>query len=114
MQVRSNAQASALEPGIPLPPIRPSPASGRRAADKRKKAPFPGPSDGADDGVRTRDPQLGKLMLYQLSYVRAGSFYPCLGGRQLSVIRTGVPSATWWNTHSASGMCIRMQPCEAE
>jgi disulfide bond formation protein DsbB len=26
----------------------------------------------ADDGARTRDPQLGKLMLYQLSYVRAG------------------------------------------
>src|SRR4051794_24243966 len=26
----------------------------------------------ADDGDRTRDPQLGKLMLYQLSYVRAG------------------------------------------
>jgi hypothetical protein len=26
--------------------------------------------DEADDGVRTRDPQLGKLMLYQLSYVR--------------------------------------------
>jgi hypothetical protein len=26
---------------------------------------------GADDGARTRDPQLGKLMLYQLSYVRA-------------------------------------------
>ena len=25
----------------------------------------------AGDGVRTRDPQLGKLMLYQLSYVRA-------------------------------------------
>jgi hypothetical protein len=36
------------------------------------------PSSGAflkaDDGDRTRDPQLGKLMLYQLSYVReAGS-----------------------------------------
>src|SRR5262245_36335380 len=27
----------------------------------------------ADDGDRTRDPQLGKLMLYQLSYVRARS-----------------------------------------
>jgi hypothetical protein len=27
----------------------------------------------ADDGARTRDPQLGKLMLYQLSYVRACS-----------------------------------------
>jgi hypothetical protein len=24
----------------------------------------------ADDGDRTRDPQLGKLMLYRLSYVR--------------------------------------------
>jgi hypothetical protein len=26
----------------------------------------------ADDGVRTRDLKLGKLALYQLSYVRAG------------------------------------------
>ncbi len=25
---------------------------------------------GAIDGIRTRDPQLGKLMLYQLSYYR--------------------------------------------
>jgi hypothetical protein len=25
---------------------------------------------GAGDGIRTRDPQLGKLMLYQLSYSR--------------------------------------------
>lgn len=25
---------------------------------------------GADDGVRTRDPELGKLVLYQLSYTR--------------------------------------------
>jgi hypothetical protein len=25
----------------------------------------------ADDGDRTRDPQLGKLMLYRLSYVRS-------------------------------------------
>jgi hypothetical protein len=30
----------------------------------------------ADDGVRTRDPQLGKLMLYQLSYVREASIVP--------------------------------------
>jgi hypothetical protein len=29
-------------------------------------------NDGADDGLRTRDLQLGKLALYQLSYVRAG------------------------------------------
>lgn len=25
----------------------------------------------ADDGIRTRDPHLGKVMLYQLSHVRA-------------------------------------------
>src|SRR5664279_4554269 len=28
----------------------------------------------ADDGIRTRDPHLGKVMLYQLSHVRAA---PC-------------------------------------
>ena len=27
---------------------------------------------GADDGIRTRDPNLGKVVLYQLSYVRSG------------------------------------------
>ena len=27
--------------------------------------------DGADDGIRTRDPNLGKVVLYQLSHVRA-------------------------------------------
>ena len=26
--------------------------------------------NGAGDGVRTRDPELGKLVLYQLSYTR--------------------------------------------
>jgi len=31
-----------------------------------------------------------------------------------SVMTTGVPSFTWWKSHSASGMCIRMHPCEAE
>jgi Flp pilus assembly pilin Flp len=41
----------------------------------------------ADDGDRTRDPQLGKLMLYQLSYVRAPRQRyhrsgPALAGRQ--------------------------------
>ena len=27
--------------------------------------------NGADDGIRTRDPHLGKVMLYQLSHVRS-------------------------------------------
>jgi hypothetical protein len=26
---------------------------------------------GAENGIRTRDPQLGKLLLYQLSYFRS-------------------------------------------
>jgi len=51
------------------------------------------PGAQADDGVRTRDPQLGKLMLYQLSYVRAtprlagslaGSYIRARAGRFLS------------------------------
>ena len=28
---------------------------------------------GAENGIRTRGPQLGKLMLYQLSYFRVGN-----------------------------------------
>jgi hypothetical protein len=28
------------------------------------------PFIGADDGIRTRDPNLGKVVLYQLSHVR--------------------------------------------
>jgi hypothetical protein len=39
----------------------------RREASVKRPA---GQEARADDGVRTRDPQLGKLMLYQLSYVR--------------------------------------------
>ena len=30
----------------------------------------PGSVIGADDGIRTRDPNLGKVVLYQLSHVR--------------------------------------------
>src|SRR5205823_12999512 len=30
-------------------------------------------TSGADDGIRTRDPHLGKVVLYQLSHVRARS-----------------------------------------
>ena len=32
--------------------------------------PLPGKTTRADDGTRTRDPHLGKVMLYQLSHVR--------------------------------------------
>jgi hypothetical protein len=32
----------------------------------------------ADDGIRTRDPHLGKVMLYQLSHVRMPRYEPGL------------------------------------
>ncbi len=32
-------------------------------------------TDGADDGIRTRDPDLGKVVLYQLSHVRIARNY---------------------------------------
>ena len=51
--------------------------SGRRSTGldpTTEEAPgFPGGFSGADDEIRTRDPHLGKVMLYQLSYVRNGS-----------------------------------------
>jgi hypothetical protein len=37
-----------------------------------RKAPQPALSSRADDGIRTRDPNLGKVVLYQLSHVRSG------------------------------------------
>jgi hypothetical protein len=39
-------------------------------AETRFTSGFPVNRERADDGARTHDPQLGKLMLYQLSYVR--------------------------------------------
>ena len=32
----------------------------------------------------------------------------------LSMMKTGVPTFTCWKSHSASGIRMRMQPCEAE
>ena len=31
-----------------------------------------------------------------------------------TTMKTGVPTVTWSNSHSASGTCMRMQPCETE
>ena len=33
---------------------------------------------------------------------------------QAGTMITGVPTATWLKSHSAEGMNMRMQPCEAE
>jgi hypothetical protein len=47
------------------------------------KALLPQVFSGADDGIRTRDPHLGKVMLYQLSHVRVGTqeYQPGSGDR---------------------------------
>ncbi len=48
----------------------------RPARTGKKIAPMNrGIGDGAGDEARTRGPQLGKLMLYQLSYSRACDFH---------------------------------------
>ena len=44
-------------------PLGHSTARGRQSLDQR-------PRFRADDGIRTRDPHLGKVMRYQLRYVR--------------------------------------------
>ncbi|MEY2752878.1 MAG: hypothetical protein RLZZ570_824, partial [Bacteroidota bacterium] len=38
----------------------------------KKPAGWGGFLSGAKDGIRTRDPDLGKVVLYQLSYFRVG------------------------------------------
>ena len=50
----------------------------------------PGEESGAEDGTRTRDPHLGKVMLYQLSHFRSATLArPTREGGAESQIRTG-------------------------
>ena len=42
----------------------------RRRYEKGRFENRPDACDGADNGARTRDPNLGKVVLYQLSHVR--------------------------------------------
>jgi hypothetical protein len=53
-----------------------------RSGLRAPSGPAPVRFDGADDGIRTRDPNLGKVVLYQLSHVRAqlGSLAASVGG----------------------------------
>ena len=52
-----------------------------RATEMGLKEERPKPPNGADDGLRTRDLQLGKLALYQLSYVRVDGYFSTTGLR---------------------------------
>ena len=50
------------------------PTTRRRGNGRQRTRPVParGQKNGAEDGTRTRDPHLGKVMLYQLSHFRSG------------------------------------------
>ena len=50
----------------------------------------------ADDGIRTRDPHLGKVMLYQLSHVRTTAFgdrSPLVRSRTIAEPKAGVQTS---------------------
>ena len=53
----------------------------------RRNPSIAGVSCGADDGIRTRDPHLGKVMLYQLSHVRSVLSASRLAGRSVGARR---------------------------
>src|SRR5688572_28814151 len=60
---------------------------------RREKPPPERGFRGADDGIRTRDPNLGKVVLYQLSHVRVGrSRYQRSGGADKRAGRVCRPS----------------------
>ena len=71
------------DPKSAVLPLDEGPADGMRTASVRG----PGRS-GAEDGTRTRDPHLGKVMLYQLSHFRSNVATTDQGGAE-SQIRTG-------------------------
>src|SRR6476469_1114959 len=58
------------------------------AAGILERRPAPGQENGAEDGTRTRDPHLGKVMLDQLSHFRSMTRPPTFDGAE-SQDRTG-------------------------
>ena len=68
----------------------------RRATKSR--SPVVGDESGAGDGIRTRDINLGKVALYQLSYSRSEAlFHFCSGFGDLSIQSgaCGCPRTFW-------------------
>ena len=62
---------------------------------------------GARDEIRTRDPQLGKLMLYQLSYSRAE-------GHGTTLILQAQAGNTMHSGPAPLHLCGRARPCKLE
>jgi hypothetical protein len=75
---RSSASAFSAPPKEPTGSVRDIFGTRERSANQLQQAKNPHGAgfQRADDRVRTGDPQLGKLMLYQLSYVRAQVILP--------------------------------------
>jgi hypothetical protein len=65
-----NRPDSAL--GLPIVMGKSRAVMGNPSPGKNRNTPVDQVFLGADDGIRTRDPHLGKVMLYQLSHVRSG------------------------------------------
>src|SRR5690606_15374190 len=78
-------ESSARRPALRAGALAPARARPRR--NSRTKAPNSGLS-GAGDGARTRDIQLGKLTLYQLSYSREARL-DSMGGRGAQGVTRG-------------------------
>ena len=51
----------------------------------------------ADDGIRTRDPHLGKVMLYQLSHVRASCNHRRVRSETLAEAKAGIQTCPQWH-----------------
>jgi hypothetical protein len=83
----SLAAPRGFEPRFTDPKSAVLPLDEGAAALSRGARPLAGQRNGAEDGTRTRDPHLGKVMLYQLSHFRSMSRPPD-GGAE-SQIRTG-------------------------
>src|SRR3954447_5773026 len=65
----------------------------------------------ADDGIRTRDPNLGKVVLYQLSHVRvpARRFRPAQQGRTLA--EEGVAAQVSGSAQSSNASSASTSTC---
>lgn len=91
-------QASALPLGHVAIPWR---LSLQRPVKQEPDRPFD--DNGADNGIRTRDPHLGKVMLYQLSHVRiarryykgSGQAMQALISRNSRLVRKRPPGASF-------------------
>src|SRR5581483_3445754 len=96
-----------------------------RLAAERPEVDRAGARQSVEREVRRRPPELRRMRLMrQLPHEQReqpgdGGERDALRGElegthQAATMYTGVPTFTWLKSHSACGMCMRMQPCERE